>query len=405
MCCAPIELPPVAGISHRRVRPARPVERAAREHLPGPGVVPPGRDAERVVVVVADAEDVAELVRVGALPGALRLGGAAAARVRPDASAPAAHDVHSTYRVSTQFGRLSSGGPNSSVTSSLVGNFIEPNSCQVDDSSWPADRKNTKSNASATSSPTSATHAARASVRMSRSQRVAGRAAGVALELHRVLVRLARHLVRAERGEVHAVAAPGVLHPVLVDGVPVVERAGLVQEVLVVAGHVRARDVVCLRARVAEHRGVLRLGHHERLVRVVGEHERAAELAHRALLGGVDPVRVRRLAVVRPRHVVGVLPVLRVDRGGEARLRDALRVGGLGAGRRGLPRLFLGPLVVLPGVCGGGRGRGGCGCGAGHDPGDERRGREQRRHQQGVAGHRGDASPVIGTAAMPRGGS
>ncbi len=52
--------------------------------------------------------------------------------------APASQDVHSTYRVFDQFGRFGSGGPNSSVTSSLVGNFIIPNSCQVADSSWPA---------------------------------------------------------------------------------------------------------------------------------------------------------------------------------------------------------------------------------------------------------------------------
>jgi hypothetical protein len=51
---------------------------------------------------------------------------------------PAAHEVHGTYRVSDQFGSAGSGGPKSSVTSSLVGNFIDPNSCQVDDSSCPA---------------------------------------------------------------------------------------------------------------------------------------------------------------------------------------------------------------------------------------------------------------------------
>ena len=51
---------------------------------------------------------------------------------------PDAQEVHSTYRVRDQFGSAGSGGPNSSVTSSLVGNFIGPNSCQVDDSSCPA---------------------------------------------------------------------------------------------------------------------------------------------------------------------------------------------------------------------------------------------------------------------------
>jgi hypothetical protein len=69
-----------------------------------------------------------------------------------------------------QFGSAGSGGPNSSVTSSLVLNFISPNSCQVDDSSWPAQSRNTNSYWFATSSPTSARHAASASARMSRSQ-------------------------------------------------------------------------------------------------------------------------------------------------------------------------------------------------------------------------------------------
>jgi hypothetical protein len=55
--------------------------------------------------------------------------------------APEAQEVHSTYRVFDQFGRFGSGGPKSSLTSSLVGNLIGPNSCQVDDSSCPAPRK------------------------------------------------------------------------------------------------------------------------------------------------------------------------------------------------------------------------------------------------------------------------
>ena len=82
----------------------------------------------------------------------------------------ACQEVHSTYRVLFQLGSAGSGGPNSSVTSSLVANFISPNSCQVDDSSWPALRRKTKSYWAATSSPTSAIQAARASVRRLRWQ-------------------------------------------------------------------------------------------------------------------------------------------------------------------------------------------------------------------------------------------
>src|SRR5690349_5227085 len=78
---------------------------------------------------------------------------------------PACQDVHGTYRVFTQFVRPGSPGPHSGGTSSLAVNFISPNSCQVDDSSCPALRKNTKSYFFAVSSPTSATHAARASAR------------------------------------------------------------------------------------------------------------------------------------------------------------------------------------------------------------------------------------------------
>jgi hypothetical protein len=84
--------------------------------------------------------------------------------------APAAHDVQSTYRVSDQFFCVGSGGPKVSETSSLVGNLIIPNSCQVDDSSCPALRKNTKSKPAGTSGPWSATQAALPSVRMSREQ-------------------------------------------------------------------------------------------------------------------------------------------------------------------------------------------------------------------------------------------
>src|SRR6185369_10640722 len=54
---------------------------------------------------------------------------------------------------------------------------------------------------------------------------VAARAAGAALEaaVDAVLMVLGRHLVDAERAEFDTEPAAGVLHPVLVDGVPAVE--------------------------------------------------------------------------------------------------------------------------------------------------------------------------------------
>src|SRR4051812_4236537 len=69
--------------------------------------------------------------------------------------AAAFHEVHGTYRVSAELGMPATPGPNSAGTLSLVPNFISPNSCQVELSSWPAERKKTKSNWFATS-PTSA---------------------------------------------------------------------------------------------------------------------------------------------------------------------------------------------------------------------------------------------------------
>src|SRR5688500_933089 len=79
---------------------------------------------------------------------------------------PEAQEVHSTYRVRLKFGSKGSGGPTSSVTSSLLGNFIGPNSCHVEDSSCPALRKKTKSKPAGISGPTALTQAARPSVRM-----------------------------------------------------------------------------------------------------------------------------------------------------------------------------------------------------------------------------------------------
>jgi hypothetical protein len=77
-------------------------------------------------------------------------------------------------------GSAGSGGPHASGTSSFVWNIIWPNSCQVDDSSWPAERMKTSSNELATSSPTAARHAPSPSVRMLRAHcSPAGQAPGL----------------------------------------------------------------------------------------------------------------------------------------------------------------------------------------------------------------------------------
>ena len=96
MCCAPIEAPPVGGIIQRLCGPPGPLKRAAAEHLPDAGVGAPRRDAERVVVVVADAEDVAELVRVDGHAGALGLGRRSRRRRSARSTSRDAHEVHST---------------------------------------------------------------------------------------------------------------------------------------------------------------------------------------------------------------------------------------------------------------------------------------------------------------------
>src|SRR5215211_5489071 len=56
----------------------------------------------------------------------------------PHCWAAAFQEVHSTYRVGAQFGRLGSGGPQASGMSSLFWNIISPNSCQMLVSSYPA---------------------------------------------------------------------------------------------------------------------------------------------------------------------------------------------------------------------------------------------------------------------------
>ncbi|CAM5304804.1 hypothetical protein SANTM175S_09812 [Streptomyces antimycoticus] len=49
-------------------------------------------------------------------------------------------DVHGTQRVRAELSPAVAGGPQSAGMSAALGNFIWPNSCQVDDSSCPAVR-------------------------------------------------------------------------------------------------------------------------------------------------------------------------------------------------------------------------------------------------------------------------
>ena len=216
------------GASGRRdhpaaVRAAGPVERAPAEHLPDPAVGPSGRDAERVVVVVGDAEDVAQLVRVDRHTRALGLRGGAAAGVRPDrrAGCPGG-PLHVPGPRPVRQRRV---GRAELVGDVLLGRELHrpellPGGRLVLAGAQVEHEVEARGDLGA-----DVGHPGRPGVGAQvLVAAVAGRAAGAGLELHRVLVVLARHLVRAERGQVDAVPAAGVLHPVLVDGVAAVER-------------------------------------------------------------------------------------------------------------------------------------------------------------------------------------
>ena len=169
--------------------------------------------------------------------------------------------------------------------------------------------------------PTAASQAARASVRKFSVHGLAGvsvravlGAVGRRLVADEVLVLRARQLVRAEGVELDAVLAEGVLHPVPVHGLEVVERLRLVQEVGVPLRGLRARDVVRLRGRRAEHRAVLVLRDRQRRPREVGHDQRDLPLLDRRLDARVGVVRPGQLLVVVPRQLVLPGPVLRIER-------------------------------------------------------------------------------------------
>src|SRR5690606_21451912 len=252
------------------VRAAGPVEAAPAEHLPDAGVRAAGRVAVRIVVVVGDAHDVAQLVGVDRHAGALGLDRVdAEAGVGPECGAGlpggpldvagpgpvgqagvalgaplAGHVLLSRKFHHSELlpgGRLVLAGAQVEDEVELVGDLL-------------AD----------VGQPGGVAVGAQVAVAP-----VAGGAGGAALELHRVLVVLAGHRVRAEAGQLDAVAPARVLHPVLVDGVAAVELVRGVEEVLVEPGDLVAGDVVRLGAGVAEDGGAAGLGDHERLVGVV----------------------------------------------------------------------------------------------------------------------------------------
>src|ERR1044072_2455374 len=64
----------------------------------------------------------------------------------------------STQRVLDQLGFDGSGLPNSGVMSSFFWNFISPNSCHTDDSSYPAYRRMTRSKFPQRAAPASSCH-------------------------------------------------------------------------------------------------------------------------------------------------------------------------------------------------------------------------------------------------------
>ncbi len=297
------------------VRSAGAVEGAAREHAPDAGVGPAQRRAVGVVVVVRDAQDVAELVGVHSHAGALGLGGGARLGVGPDAGGGlpgGPRHVPGAGRVAaaldgggrTPGGRDVLGLGELHLPELLPGGRLVLARGQVEDEvvllglrvAHVGDPGGLAVGADVLAAAVAD-----------------GAGARVHAGLDAVLVRLERHPVDAERRQLDAEPAAGVLHPVLVDGVAAVELARLVQEVPVERGDFRAGDVVGAGLRVAEDGRAGGPGDAELLVGVVQQYERALEHPLGGLEGGVGPVRAGDRAVFGPRHVVGIAPVLRVD--------------------------------------------------------------------------------------------
>ena len=166
-----------------------------------------------------------------------------------------------------------------------------------------------------------------------------------------VLVALRRHPVRAERHQLDAVAPEGVLHPVPVHGLEVVQRRRLVEEVGVELRHLVARDAVRERARVAEDVRARGLRDRERPVGVVDQDQRDPPLLDRRLDRRVVVVRPGDRLVVAPGQVVLEGPVLRIQRlrrGRRRRCRHAETRGGYACRRHYCACSHLHPPSIGP---------------------------------------------------------
>ena len=337
------DLPAVVGA-------AGAVERAAAHHLPVARVVPVGV-AERVVVVVRQSAQVAELVGEDALTRALGLRGATASRVRPvvrRGQPGRPRDVARRrpvrdrvaggvqHRAALRSGRSECGRDFLPLLPEHLAELLPRRRLvvtggDVEDVVVSAQRRRAADRGTPERTGGGADVAAAGVA--GGTDRV-GLAADAAVELPEPeLVQVAGHRVGAERLGVHADAAVRVLEPVAVQRHPAVElvrgRVVLVHPLV----DVRRRDRRPARLRVPERMRLGRLADQERLVREVDQDDRRAVLHVGAVRGRVvvGRVPVRNLVVVGPGQVRLVDPVLCVDRLEQRMVRELRRRRG---GRR-----------------------------------------------------------------------
>ena len=325
------DLPAVVGA-------AGPVEGAAAHHFPVRRVGTPRvgrpRRCERVVVVVRQAAEVAELVREHALARALRLRRAAAARVRPvvrgclpraPRHVPGRRPVRDRVAGGVQdrpvgSARRPEGGGN------VLTLFPEHLAELLPRRRLVVARRDVKDVVVAAKGR----RATRGRLPLCErgladvaAARVTGRTNGGGLRPDRaveltepVLVQLAGHPVGPERRRVDADPSVRVLEPVAVQrhaAVVLVRRRVVVVHPLV---HLSGRDRRPARLRIAERMRPRRLADQERLVREVDENDCRAVLRLGAVRRGVvvRRISVRNTCVVGPRQLALVDPALLVDR-------------------------------------------------------------------------------------------
>ena len=327
------------------------VERAAAHHLPVPRVVA-GVVGERVVVVVGQPAQVAELVREHAQPRALRLCGDPAARVRPvvgrrpprrpvdvPGAGPVRHRLAQLveHRAAVRVARRAQ----------LVGHVLAVGEAHLAEL---LPRGGLVVPGGDDERVVEVAQALGAADVVAPQGHPVGAQVLAALVAHRavlldrpvhpvvdaVLVQLAGQLVRPEDLHVDADLPVARLHPVRVQRLAGVELVRRRVVVLVPVGHLVARDRRPAVLRVAERVGARLLRHEERLVAELEQHHGRAVLR----LGTGGRLRRRPLVgphavVVVPGHVRLVGPLLRVGRhdraggvvGGGVRAGDAGRRG------------------------------------------------------------------------------